>query len=103
MRTHSSVTYVPCVRARLNNMSWADGDKKGRSARLFRLRLFDFSYADSAVAARIGVADCIPLAPVDDALRPVNSFHGAFKSAPVHALALCNVISDPAIGTELLA
>ena len=41
--------------------------------------------------------------PVDDGLRPVNSFHGAFKSAPVHALGLCNVISDPAIGTELSA
>src|SRR6202011_533014 len=27
MRTHSSVTYVPCVRARLKNMSWGDGDK----------------------------------------------------------------------------
>ena len=41
--------------------------------------------------------------PVDNALRPVNSFHGAFKSAPVHALGLCNVIADPAIGTELSA
>ncbi len=37
--------------------------------------------------------------PVDDALRPVNCFHGAFKSA--HALGLCNVIADPAVGTEL--
>ena len=27
MRTHSSVTYVPCVCARLKNMSWGDGDK----------------------------------------------------------------------------
>ncbi|MFZ3327630.1 MAG: hypothetical protein WA231_17860 [Methylocella sp.] len=26
--------------------------------------------------------------PVDDVLRPVNSFHGAFKSAQVHALGL---------------
>jgi hypothetical protein len=41
--------------------------------------------------------------PVDDALRPVNSSDGAFKSAPVHALGLCNVIADPAIGTELSA
>ena len=41
--------------------------------------------------------------PVDDVLRPFNSFHGAFKSAPVHALGLCNVITDPAIGTELSA
>jgi hypothetical protein len=39
--------------------------------------------------------------PVDDALRAANSFHGAFESAPVHALGLCNVISDPTIGTEL--
>src|SRR3984893_13974540 len=72
MRTHSSVTYVPCVCARLKNMSWGDGDKGAiRShplapsiiaikTRLFRLRLFDFN-ADSAVAAHIGVADCLPL------------------------------------------
>jgi hypothetical protein len=39
--------------------------------------------------------------PVDDALRPV--FHGAFKSAPVHAPGLCNVIADPAIVAELSA
>ncbi len=29
--------------------------------------------------------------PVDDVLRPVNSFHGAFKSAPVHALYLTSI------------
>jgi hypothetical protein len=39
--------------------------------------------------------------PVDDVLRPVNSLHGAFESAPVHALGLCDVIADPAIGAEL--
>src|ERR1700730_9137200 len=73
MRTHSSVTYVPCVCALLKNMSWGDGDKGAiRShplapsiiaikTRLFRLRLFDFNDVDSAVAARIGVADCLPL------------------------------------------
>src|SRR5580693_8666885 len=75
MRTHSSlpdVLYV-CARAHLENMSWGDGDKGAiRShplassiiaikTRLFRLRLFDFNDVDSAVAARIGVADCLPL------------------------------------------
>ena len=65
--------HVPCVGARLKNMSWGDGDKGAiRShplapsiiaikTRLFRLRLFDFNNADSAVAAHIGVADCLPL------------------------------------------
>ena len=41
------------------------------------------------------------MCPSDDGLRPVNSSHDAFKSAPVHALGLCNVIADPAIGAEL--
>ena len=41
--------------------------------------------------------------PVDDALRPVNSSDGAFESAPVHALGLCNVIADPAIVAEFVA
>jgi len=41
--------------------------------------------------------------PVDDVLRPVNSLHGAFESAPVPALGLCDVIADPAIGAELSA
>ena len=39
--------------------------------------------------------------PVDNSLRPVNSSHGAFESAPVHALGLRNVIADPAIVAEL--
>ncbi|MGC2224769.1 MAG: hypothetical protein WA624_21610 [Methylocella sp.] len=41
--------------------------------------------------------------PVDDVFRPVNSFHGVLKSAPVHALGLCNVIADPAIVAKLSA
>ena len=41
--------------------------------------------------------------PVDDVLRPANSSHGAFESAPVPALGLCNVVADPAIVAELSA
>jgi hypothetical protein len=41
--------------------------------------------------------------PADDVLRPVNSCHGMFESAPVHALGLCNVIADPPIVAELPA
>jgi len=41
--------------------------------------------------------------PIDNSLRPVNSSHGVFESAPVHTLGLCNVIADPAIVAELSA
>ena len=41
--------------------------------------------------------------PFDDVLGPLNSSQGAFESAPVHALGLCDVIADPAIVAELSA
>jgi hypothetical protein len=41
--------------------------------------------------------------PADGVLRLVNSSHGAFESAPVHTLGLCNVIADPAIVAEFVA
>ena len=71
-------------------------DKSGPRAPMPSCGLLSGSDPVEAIEQENGV-------PCDDVLGPVNSSHGAFESAPVHALGLCNVIADPAIAAELSA